>query len=247
MGMNFRGRFTVSGRTAAAGTVVNVLIPPKKNAFTIIQRIKYLNGGTTQGHTLTVLKPVGFTTLAATATAGQKVLNVTTDPASVYHGPGSQGVTSRVAPVATSSGDYIVVGPLPDGSYFFDTASTTVFYSTVTGNTFSLTNNVPALGAPAGVTGAAPVYVWNLKITGQTDPFTAQVFNTFSMPFANAPGSTVNAALSTGGGITDLFDPAGNGIESSNRTGEPIILQSNNISFAGVIDLVNVVYTDYGG
>lgn len=218
MGLPFRGSFGMGGITANAGTVINCLIPPRKNSFSIITTLRYSNGGTTQGHTLTFLKPVGVTTVTSATTAGQKVVPLVADP-SQYLGP--NGSTSgQTVNNPTSAGDYLVF-ELPDGTFYFDTANSTV--TTVV----TMSTNLPTRGLAAGAK------VWNLKVTGQKDPWTGIAFPTMLAPF--------QIALNTVGEYT--IQDIENGLVRSNQQYQPMIVQSNNISVAGTIDWISGVYS----
>jgi hypothetical protein len=218
MSIPSRGRFGFGGYTAAAATVINVLIPPRSTKlFSIITTIRYSNGGTTQGHTITFLKPVGSTTVTSATTAGQKVVPLVADPTAALVGP--NGTTSQVAASATSANDWLVF-QLPDGTYYFDKANSTVT------TTVTMTSNLPTNGLAAGAK------VWNMKIASFKDPWTGNAFESVSGAFETALSST----------LPNVIQDVDNGLTSSNRAGEPILVQSNNISVAGTIDWIAGIY-----
>lgn len=72
-GGNGRGK-----KTQAAGTTIEVLVPPHVSGVTHITKIVYTAAGT--AHTITVMRPVGRTTASAAASTGQAVVAFTADP-----------------------------------------------------------------------------------------------------------------------------------------------------------------------
>jgi hypothetical protein len=159
MGLPIRGRFSKGGFTATAGTVINALIPPKKNAFTVATVLRYNAGATL--HTLTILKPQGTTTLSADASAGQKVINLTADPGTSLKGP--NGTASRLANNGIAGSDWLAF-EAPDGTIVFDKVSSVATLA------ITMTTNIPTNGVKSGAK------VWFFGVAGDSDPFTAEAF-----------------------------------------------------------------------
>lgn len=156
------------GYTATADTVINVLVPPSpdRTKKTKVTAIQVKNQGT--AHTLTCLRPLGKTTVASVAAAGQAVVNLTADPGDYDAGAVKPGVADNPA----AAGDYLAF-EMPDGTYYFDTISSITLLAA------TLTSNVPTGGIAAGAT------VWFLGIAADTNPVNGQ-----DHPFLNVPVST---------------------------------------------------------
>lgn len=123
--------FHGSKLSAAAGTPITFLCPPRPRCVTRLTSLVYLAG--TTAHTLTVLKSVGHTTLSAAAAAAATSITVTADPGT--------GTT----PGAIAINDWICI-ELDNGTYFLTKVT----------NVASLTLTVSALPTAA----AAGRVVW---------------------------------------------------------------------------------------
>jgi hypothetical protein len=219
MSLATRGRFSKGGITQIADTVIDVLIPPKKNAFTVLTTIRY-NVGTT-AHTLTVMKPQGVTTLASVAASGQADVVLTADPGAAPQRLGPNNTASQLATNLIAANDYVAF-EMPDGTFYFDTVAS------VASLTITLTNNLPTNGIAVGAK------CWFFGVAGDSDPFTGQAFYPL---IVTAAGS---------GTVTRQWQDKMNGVVSSNRPYEPLLLHSDNGTTAGKFDLVNAVYSNIG-
>lgn len=136
------GRGGAGRKTAAAGTAITQLIPPKRGAKSLLDKISVATG--TTAHVLTALQALGRTVLTADVAAGANPLALAADP-----GPAGN---------ALAAGDFVVVGK-PDGTFLL----TTVAGGTATAPT--LTGNVPAGGLKAGAV------LWHFGVPGDTVPY----------------------------------------------------------------------------
>lgn len=109
--------------TQAFGTAIVRTIQPVINHYTHLSSLKYLAAGT--AHTITVMRPLGRTTLSAAADANQAVINLTADPGSI------------------AGNDYVVIAK-PDGTFH------TGVVSSVNSLAVTLTANVPTGGFANG-------------------------------------------------------------------------------------------------
>ena len=134
------GGNTLGKKTQTAGTVINRLVPGRKNAITRITKIVYTAAAT--AHTITVMRVLGSTTLSAAAAASQAVINLVADP-----GPSGNGIAAN---------DYLAIEN-DDGTVFLDTVSS------VSSLAITMTTNlVTALSAGAKV--------WFFGVAANTDP-----------------------------------------------------------------------------
>lgn len=66
------------GATQNAGTLIQFVVPSRGNQITRVTRLSYLDSGT--AHTITIMRPIGRTTVAGAAAVGQTLLNFTSEP-----------------------------------------------------------------------------------------------------------------------------------------------------------------------
>lgn len=136
--------------TQTAGTAIVRSVYPRKNRAggrnpkTRIGKVMYLAGAT--AHTLTVMRPLGTTTLSAAAAASQAVINITADA----QAPSAAG--------ALAANDYVIL-ELADGTY------QTGIVSSVSTLAVTLTANLTAAAA-------AGAKVWMFGVAGDhTDTY----------------------------------------------------------------------------
>jgi hypothetical protein len=115
-------------KTETADTAIVRTIPPHKTSsgdrsYTRLTSLFYRCG--TTAHTLTVMRPLGTTTLSAAALAAQAVINLVADPGSI------------------AANDYLVIEK-PDGTFH------TAIVSSVATLAITLTANVPTGGFASG-------------------------------------------------------------------------------------------------
>lgn len=138
------GSCHLTGLTAAAGTAITGLIPPRRAAFTRLTRVQYRCGST--AHTLTFLKAFGKTVLAAGVAQSGTSITLAADP-------GAGTPSGNLA-----NGDWVCV-ELDGGGFFLSPVSS------LTG----LTMTVNALPAAA----KAGNRVWTFGVPGD-HPATSQ-------------------------------------------------------------------------
>ncbi len=153
------GQNSYGAVTASANSVINRLVEPVRNALTVITKMVYINQA--DAHTITVLRPLGSTTFAADAAAGQAAVVLTADP-------GNYAATWRTADNLIGSGDYVVYRAA-DGTYVVDTVASG------SGTTPTLTTNLPTLGVLAG----APLWFYGIKT--DVNPSNAQAHPKFTV------------------------------------------------------------------
>lgn len=127
--------------TATAGTVVNVLVPPVRDAITRVTQVRYTAAAT--AHTVTALRSLGTTTASAAAATSQAVVNITANP-----GPSGN---------ALAANDWLAIRHSADGI--------TRLYQVSSISTLAVT-----LTANLTVAVAAGDRVWMFGATGDTDP-----------------------------------------------------------------------------
>lgn len=200
--------------SAAAGTVINRLVEPMRNAATVVATFEIQIGVTNQ--VLTVMRPLGSTTIAAAAAAGQAVINLTADPGSWS--------ARRIVSNGIAGSDYVVYR-CSDGTYVLDTVSSVATLAV------TLSTNLP-LDVVAG----APL--WFFGVANDTNPSDSQ-----SNPKFNIPG--VAAAVSSGRfTLGDNPGETVAGIISTFGKYEPLIFQLNNATTTNTIEQVVAVYTN---
>lgn len=75
---SIKGYWDSPSATQTAGTIITVLVNPRRNCKTRAMSLRYRSGATV--HAPAIMRSQGSTTLSAAAAAGQAVLNLTADP-----------------------------------------------------------------------------------------------------------------------------------------------------------------------
>jgi hypothetical protein len=86
MNSSLYGHKTYGRITQSFGTKITRLVEPSTNAFTVLTYTQVATS--TTAHILTIMKPLGKTTLSAAAATGQAVVNITANPGN-YTGYGT--------------------------------------------------------------------------------------------------------------------------------------------------------------
>ena len=224
--------------TAASGTY-GYLIPPwigaagnsvlpgssqGLGAWTGLLYVQYTTGGTAEA--FYVLRPLGFTHLAAAAAGGQAVITLNADPGNYSQAATAAGVawTFSTPNNLLASGKYIAY-QCPDGTYRFDTVSSVASIPTVT-----LTTNLPTGGLAAG----APF--WYFGAVGDTNPYDAQPHPKFNMFASQASAAGIIGTYS--GDIP---------IVQSYGTNNPLLILATSTSAQSWIESGKVVYLQRPG
>lgn len=139
-------------KTATAGTKIRRLLPPIAGKFTRLSTVKYTPGVTS--HVLTGCRPIGKTTLAAAAAAGQAVVVCNAQP-------GSSGND-------LAANDLVAIQET-DGITRLYVVSSVASFPSVT-----LTGNLTAGGA-------ANANLWNYGIESDTDPVIGEAHPTWDL------------------------------------------------------------------
>lgn len=155
---------TYGKKTASAGTKIVQLIEPRAGAYTNLSYLEYTAGAT--AHVLTVMKPLGTTTLSAAAAAAQAVVNITADPGD-YTGV-------QTADNAIAASDRVVV-ELSDGTFHLDTVS-------------SVSSLAITLATVLPIAASSGAKFWFFGVEANTNPFDARAHETFNL---DASGTTV--------------------------------------------------------
>lgn len=229
------GTFSRGKTTQTQGTVITVGIPPyggnqlgpgtgiKSKGFTHITSLMYDVG--TTSHTLTVMRPLNYTTFTADAAAAQAVVNIAADPgtwqtANVYKYPLPNGVTAPSQANNTIAGSDYVAYQTATGLWVFDTVSS------VSTLAITLTTNLPTGGVKSGG------LFYFFGVTTDTNP-------------ANGLAHQQIDTLAAGSGTErrSWTDPSG--LWHSLAAGDPMILHSSNGTTAGVFQLITGYYLNH--
>lgn len=245
------GFFSVPGNAQVADTVIASLIPPfggpqgsppliystaggnlpnwtRSGILTHLTSIIYTEG--TTAHTVYVMRPLNWTTVASAAAAAQAVINITADPGIFttkyrYPLPGATPSTAgyytypgRVGNNAIAGGDYCVY-QLTDGTWVMDTVSS------VSTLAITMTTNVPTGGVAAG----APFFFFG--ISTDTDPATGT-----TQPHTLAIASATRQ---------NLIQDANSGGYNSLHPGDPMLFYSGNATAAGTLCEIVGYYAKY--
>lgn len=159
-------------RTANAGTVILKLIRAMRNAFTRLMKFSYTAGAT--AHDVTVLRPIGKTTLTAAVTAGDATVYIAANP-----GPSGNALAANdfialrnlsgnqeAAKVSSISGLTVILTAGTVFAYEAGSACWDFGIITDTDPNTGLAHPIfagaaTATIAPADVTGAGIVETWN--------------------------------------------------------------------------------------
>lgn len=220
--------------SVAFGTVINRLVEPIPGLITNISDLWYTCAGT--AHTLTLMRPLGLAFASSAAAAAQTTLNIDRDPG-VYS---AYGVVD-VADNAIAANDFVVY-QTADGTYTFDKVAS------VSGLALTMTANIPTSTVLKG----APV--WFFGAIADVNPADGLAHATL-----NPPASvTTKYGADLAGAISGLFasivpSPQMRALKSAtlgpwplNGKGEPIVIQSNNITATGTIEMTQAIYSLLG-
>jgi hypothetical protein len=165
--------YRAAGKTQSANTVIDVVIPPYSGYRTALTYLAYSLGST--AHTITVMRPLGHTTLSTAAAAAQAVINLTADPGT----PASSMLASPYGEIpaavnAIAANDYLVIKNPTTGIYNLYVVSSVATLA------ITLTANVPTGGFNIGQD------VWFFGVAADTEQAlwnltpTVSVRNTYS-------------------------------------------------------------------
>lgn len=220
------GTFGRGKKTATAGTAITQLIEPYHGKTTglgtgtkgegIIHIAHLCYDVSTTAHTLTIFRPLNYTTFSADAAAAQAVVNITADPgvySTNFKYPLPNGQTApSTADNAIAANDYVVYQTAA-GQYVLDTVSS------VSTLAITLTTNLPTGGVKAGG------LFWFYGITTDTDPTTNLAH--IQMTALAAASGTSRYDLSDATNLWNALHP-----------GDPMFIYSDNSTAAGTIQLV---------
>ncbi len=179
------------------------------------------NIGVTGVHTITIMRPLNWTTFAADAAASQAAVVLTADPG-VYSAGGYKyglpnGQTApRTANNVIAANDYFIF-QCADGTWVTDTIASG------TGTTPTMTTNLPTGGVLAGG------LVYFFGITTDSDPATGVAHQQFDIQPASS-------------NVVEYKLQSANGFWSALHEGDPLLLISNNLTTAGVFNVVAGYY-----
>lgn len=210
------GTFHLGSLTQNAGTKIVRAIWPKAGFKTVINYLRYISAGTQ--HTITLMRPIGETTLTAAVAAGASyVLPVTADPGAVAQMKTRNGSTSRLAANAVAGSDRLIVA-LPDGTYYDDTVTS------VASLNVTMDGTLPTNGAASGAK------VWNFGVEANSEPWDAAAHATLK-PATSATTTYANE----------------DGIFKAGYPGQPILIIVDNGTAAGTLEAVCGYYTSVVG
>jgi hypothetical protein len=236
VGMRTYGRLT-----ATAGTVIQQLIYPFRRAFTRIMQFQYVTAGT--AHTITCRQACGITYLSAAAAPSQAVIAIAAQPFALdlvgganamNVAPGGASAPVNQAALLTgiayrtiAANDFLVI-ERPDG--LWDLKKVT----SISGLNVTLSTNVPANLITAATGYAANAKVWLMSLD------TTDV----------VPGTNLtNPKIADMGATATTNYPANDdtpvGVFSSPGKYQPLILESNNATNAGVFEYITTVGTAF--
>ncbi len=244
--------FTVGTNTANSGTAFASLIPPcpgateppfiynvkgtsapylpnwlkwSSAAWTHIDALLYTIAGT--AHSVYLMRPLNFTSVATAALTAQTVINIAYDPGIystnyAYPTPGGVVVNGSGVPPcqvtdnAIAGGDYVAY-QLPDGTWFMDTVAS------VSTLAITMTTNVPAGTTATALPIGTPFFFYG--IFSDKDPATGlahwKTTPTISTNRVNLLGTSLNSGFQT------------------IHSGDPVIFYSANSGSAGVLDEIS--------
>lgn len=138
--------------TAAAGTAITRMIPPRRNAFTRLMKTAYTAAAT--AHNLVAMRSLGRAKTVGTAAASQAVITLDVNPSPAGN---------------TIAASDLVIIRKDDGNLLLGTVSSW------NGTTKALT-----LAANLAVALSAGADVWMMGVAADTDPRTGEVHPTFT-------------------------------------------------------------------
>jgi hypothetical protein len=200
-------------QTQTAGTVIRQLVRPFRGARTALTGFRYTCGST--AHLLTVRMPIGSTTLSAAAAASQAVITLTGQPTLARVIAVSDIVV--VERVETASGQNLGTWEV----YLLHASTAPVVNAD---NTITVT-------LAASVNGAhlAGQKVWLMSLNADTVPGYNNANPQYTLTASVATEEPANAIAASGG------------IAGSWGAYEPLVVESNNITAAGVLEYLTAV------
>lgn len=244
--INSRGTWNAVGTTTQTqGTAITMFCPPysgvdgpapavaqlyrlnadgtpnwwgKNGAITKISLLQYLCGSTS--HQIQIMRPRGFTTVSSDAAKNQAVINITADPglAANYKYPSVSGATTVVVTDdGIDTGDWCAF-QYADGTWGFDTVSS------VSTLAITMTTTLPNVASPT-IPKGSPFFLFG--VVADKDIATGYAPTAFYM----------NASV-----VNTIQDD--NGFFSAVHPGDPLLVQSNNITAAGFITMLSGYYGD---
>lgn len=162
-------------KTETAGTVINHFYPPRQGLYTRLLQLVYTNQGT--AHTITFLRPIGETVLAAAAAASQAVLELAAQPAT-SRGGGANNVAAN---------DYLA-WENDDGTFAFGAVS-------------SVSGLAITMAASLAKAAAAGRKVWFLGVAADVN------VDGYAHPAAPAPASATTTYSDSVAGVASAIRP----------------------------------------
>jgi hypothetical protein len=214
--------------TATAATVINVLCPSEPGMLTLLDKYVY-RVTDTNAHTVTLMRPLGMTYLAAAAAASQAVIVAgTVTPSLPNTNRAYLNGQATLTTAAIAGGDYLAIRQ-DDGTMIV------VKVSSLSGTSITLTASLStALSAAVLDSSGRPGYtgrVWTFGVKTDTEPISGEAHP------ANDQLGGSSGVVSTWTGHTDMPLLVGNGEDM------PILLQSDNVTTAGFFEQVNYSYS----
>jgi hypothetical protein len=234
-GLPYQSTFYRGMATAASGTIIAVGIPPMgnpggegildtgvKGAYYAHLTSVYYTTGTT-AHTITIMRPLNYTTVSADAAINQAVINVTADPglySTNYKYPLANGKTApaNLADNAIAANDWVAY-QLVDGTWVFD------FVASVSTLAITMTTNIPNVTGGGVKKGA--LFYW-FGILTDSNPLDG-----FVHPNVVSTASTAKEQL--------FKDAIVGGLQTYNP-GDPLIIQSSNVTSVGSFQGISGFY-----
>lgn len=186
------------GRVAASfGTLLNLIIPPRKSTITRLMQV-IATAGTT-AHTLTILRSLGRTTCVSVNAAGQAVVNITADPGAAISN-------------AIAANDLVAIRESDGVTRLYKVSSVATLAITLTANLVT------------GTLGGEDF--WDFGIITDTDPVTGAAHQILNVPasatttWADNTDSNVGIARSNGNDEPLL-------LQDNNATATGTLEQSN--------------------
>lgn len=212
------GRKAYGYKTQTAATKITQLIEPHQSGFTRLSALRYLVGA--NDHQLTLMRPFNKVTFTADAAGAQAVVNISADPGNYS----ALNPLCRTANNLIAANDFVVYR-CADGTFVVDTVSSVATLA------ITLTANVPTGGVKSGDP------LWFFGVAADVNPNNA-LANPILLGSATTTLTLVENEANCLGTIPDL----GSGLSLGDGIYQPLILQSNNVTAAGFLELVGVEY-----
>jgi hypothetical protein len=204
--------------TASANTAIVALIEPMRNAYTVLTGFSLTCGNT--AHTLTVMRPLGSSTIATSVAAAGTNCVLATNPGTYVAKSQSNNVIA--------SQDWFVI-QLDDGTFYMPVAKASNTGSNTSVSSLTLTTAAFPQSAAAGNK------VWWFGVHGDVN-----VADNMAHPsFVGTANTAVVLGNAQAHNIAGLVATAGKF--------EPMILHVGNATNAGTIDWATAIYTNKGG